>query len=122
MWLISSTLALSEIGLDNKRVVPYLPGGPLGDLLPVVEDHDPVGDGHDDLHVVLDDHDRDPSLLYPPDNLDRLVELMGIQAGKRLVEQKQLGLCGEGARDLELFPLSERQTLRYHVPVVMEPR
>ena len=35
----------------------------LGDLLAVVEHRDPVGDAHDDLHVVLDQQDRQAELV-----------------------------------------------------------
>ena len=35
----------------------------LGDLLAVVEHGDALGDAHDDLHVVLDEQDREAALL-----------------------------------------------------------
>ena len=41
-------------------------GRPLGDLLAVVEDGDPVADAHDELHVVLDEQDREPEVAAEP--------------------------------------------------------
>ena len=35
----------------------------LGDLLAVVEHRDLLGDAHDDLHVVLDEQDRQAALV-----------------------------------------------------------
>ena len=37
-------------------------GSALGDLLPVVEHGDDVGQLHDQVHVVLDQEDGDPAV------------------------------------------------------------
>src|SRR3712207_8249973 len=67
---------LAEVGLDDLRVLPHLGGLALGDLLAVVEHRDPLGDPHHDLHVVLDQQDREPALLADP--LHEVGELRGL--------------------------------------------
>ena len=51
-------------------------GRALGDLLAVVEHRDVVGDVHDDLHVVLDEQDRDAAL--GAQRLHELAQLLGL--------------------------------------------
>ena len=54
---------LPEVRLDHARVGPDLGRWPLRDLLAVVEHRDPLGDAHHDLHVVLDQQDRELELV-----------------------------------------------------------
>src|SRR5690242_4491222 len=54
---------LPEVGLDHALVLLDLLRRTLGDLLAVVEHGHAVGDAHHDLHVVLDQQDRDVPLL-----------------------------------------------------------
>src|SRR5207249_8741567 len=51
-------MAQPEIGVENGRVLTDLLGHAIGDLAPVVEDRDAIGDVHDHAHVVLDERDR----------------------------------------------------------------
>ena len=77
-------------------------GRALGDLLAVVEDGDPVADAHDDAHVVLDEQDRQPSSSrMRPISAVIVARLDGVHARRRLVEQQQLRLAGQRARDLQ---------------------
>ena len=92
---------LSEVGLDHARVRAHLVGLALGDLLAVVEHGDALGDAHDDLHVVLDQQDRQLALVAQlPHELRELRRLLRVHAGGRLVEQQQLGLGRQRPRDL----------------------
>src|SRR5512144_2560185 len=104
MWPILSTLRFSKVRLNHEGIVPYLLRRTFGDLFAVVEHHDPVRQGHDDLHVVLDDHDGDALFPDLPDDLYRLIKFRRVQAGKGFVEKKELRLRGQGTSDLE--PLS----------------
>src|SRR3712207_3563124 len=44
-----------EVGVDDALVALDLVGLAVGDLAPVVEDHDPVREVHHHAHVVLDE-------------------------------------------------------------------
>src|SRR6202049_3687 len=100
---------LTQVGLDHARVVTYLDGWTLGDLLAVVEHDDALGRLHDDLHVVLDQEHRDSAPKDRRHELHELDLLLRREAGCWLVEQKQLRIGGESTRDLQapLLAVSE---------------
>ena len=50
-----------------------------------------------------------PALVQPPDGAGEQIRLGRVQAAERLVEQQQLGLGGDGARDLEALEVALRQ-------------
>src|SRR3989441_9057474 len=60
------TVVLAEIGLDDRVVPDDLRRRALGDLLSVGEDDDPLGEGHHDLHEVLDHAERQAQLAAEP--------------------------------------------------------
>src|SRR5512135_2886299 len=47
-------LHLTQIGLDHLRIVLNFVWRPVSNLPPKVQRHDPMGNIHDDTHVVLD--------------------------------------------------------------------
>src|SRR5215216_2100406 len=53
----------AEVGLDHLWVALDLGRVALRDLHPMIEDRDLVGDAHHDLHVVLDEDDRQSTRL-----------------------------------------------------------
>src|SRR5450756_2759516 len=57
-----SVILLAQIGFDDALVVVDVLWQAFGDLLPHVHDGNPVRDAHDDLHVMLDEQQRE-SLL-----------------------------------------------------------
>ena len=60
------------------------------------------GHAHDDLHVVLDQEHGDVLLVpHPADEVDERGGLLRVHPGGRLVEEEQLRLRRESARDLE---------------------
>ena len=96
------SLLLPEVGLDDARVVAHLLRRALGDLLAVVEHGDLLGDAHDDLHVVLDEQDREVLLVAQlAHEVGQLRGLLRVHAGGRLVEQQQLRVGRQRARDLD---------------------
>src|SRR5437879_2883534 len=103
---------LAQIRLDHAGVFADLIRTALRDLLAVVEDHDPLRDPHDHLHVVLDEEYGDPAGQDPFHERHELDLLLGCEAGGRLVEQEQLGIRGEGAGDLEPSLLAVRKISR----------
>src|SRR4249919_2611391 len=95
-------LGRAEIGLDDLRVGLYLGRHALGDLAAEVEDVDALGHRHDEVHVVLDEQDRERVVgAQPPDQLPELADLLVVQAAGRLVEQEQARLRDERTRDLD---------------------
>ena len=63
----------------------------------------------DEPHVVLDQEDRHAAIADAPDQLDQLALLARVHPGRRFVEQQQLRLARERARDLEpaLHPVGQ---------------
>ncbi len=88
----------------------HLRGRAFGDLPAEIERHHPVGNVHHQAHVVLDQQHREPE---PVANLlDQGAErpdFLVIEAARRLIEQQQLGLAGQGARQLHAFLRAEGQ-------------
>ena len=62
-----------------------------------------------------------PGVADPPDEAGESVALLRVHAGRRLVEQEQLGLGRQRARDLEPALLAVRQVLRELVGLVRKP-
>ena len=86
-------------------------GVPSAIFAAVLEDRDPLGDAHDHLHVVLDEEHGHALLVA--DLLDERRELGGllrVHARGRLVEEEELRVRRERARDLEppLIAVRER--------------
>ena len=95
-------LVLAEVRLDHQRIVADRLRVALGELLAVVQDGDVLRDPHDDLHVVLDEQDRDAELVAQALHEAREVRgLLRVHPGGRLVEQQQLGLGRQRPRDLD---------------------
>ncbi len=87
-------------------------GRPSASSSPVVEDRDPFADSHDHLHVVLDEQDREIQLVAEMlDELGHLGRLAGVHAGGGLVQQQQLRLARQRARQLEPALVAVRQVL-----------
>jgi hypothetical protein len=74
----------------------------VGDLAAVVEHHHPVADVHHHAHVVLDQHDGGAELVVDVEHEAAHVLLfLQVHAGHRLVQQQELRLGGERARELD---------------------
>src|SRR5688572_4619340 len=86
----SSSGIVSEVRLDHRGVGPHLRRWALRDLAPEVEHVDSIGDRHDQVHVVLDEQDRevvvDPNA---PDQRREFPHLLVVEPARRLVEQEQ---------------------------------
>src|SRR6476661_5696017 len=109
VWSDMLVSGLSEVCGDDLVVVPDLFVGALGEHLPGLQHGDGVGQGADDVHVVVDEHDgaagRD--LL---DQGDGPVDVLEAHACGGFVEQQQLGVERQGERELEgaLLPVGQR--------------
>jgi hypothetical protein len=112
-----------EIRLDHALVPLDLLRGSLRDLLAVVEHRHAVGDAHDDAHVMLDEQHGEPLLLaQPADERREVRRLLRVHARRRLVEQEQLRLRRERARDLEAALVAVREVLPDLVVLAAKPR
>src|SRR5438034_2248505 len=85
--------ALSEVDAAHLGVGAHGRRGAVGDHAALVQHGDLLRDGEDDLHVVLGEQQRQPALAREAvDQLDRLARLARRHAGRRLVEQQDVGL------------------------------
>src|SRR2546427_1060218 len=117
------TVVLAEIGLDDRVVPDDLRRRALGDLLSVVEDDDPLGEGHHNLHDVLDHAERQAELAVDPAHqLHRGRRLGGGEPRHGLVEQEQAGVRGGRPRDLAPPLFGPGQGRRHPPPSRREPR
>src|SRR3990172_9889557 len=121
MFLISSTVFFPQIGLNNRRTTPYLGGYSLRYLPSVIQNDNPVGDGHNHLHVMLDykygDSPFAPDFIY---NFDLLVDLGRIETGARFVKQNDFRQGRERPGYLQPFSLPQRQAFGYGLSVIVE--
>ena len=92
----------AQVRLDDAGVGAHLFGRALGDALAVVEHGDAVADAHDHAHVVLDEQDGQAQLgAQLGDEPLHLLGLVGVHARRRLIQQQQHRLAGQGAGDLQ---------------------
>ena len=90
---------------------PFRDDGALG------EDRDALGEAEDDVHVVLDDdHGHAPlaghALGDRLEEVDRAVGVVPRHAGRRLVQQQQLGAGGEADGELQPALVAAAEMLR----------
>src|ERR1700754_1835663 len=98
-----------QIRGDDLRVVPHLGRRPFGDLLAELEHHDPVGDAHDQAHVVLDQQHRHPGVADLADQRQQILLLRRVEARGGLVQAEQRRIGGQRPRDLQTPLLAVRQ-------------
>ena len=90
-----------QVGGDHRRVVADLGRRALGDLAAELEHDDPVGDPHDQPHVVLDEQDRVARSRILRISSIKSSLLGRVEARGRLVEAEQLGSRGHRSGDLQ---------------------
>src|SRR5215471_1047127 len=78
-----------------------------------VEDGDAVRHRHDEVHVVLDEQDRDAVVdAQPPDQLREVADLLVVEPSGGLVEEQQTRAGRERARELDALERAERKPRR----------
>ncbi len=100
-------------------------GRPLGDDLPVVDDQDPIAERVGLVEVVGGEKDGRPELVaQPADVVPEVGAALGIEAGRRLVEEDQPGRVNQPERDVEPPLLTARQRLDLALAEIgeIEPR
>ena len=101
--------AFAEIDADDLGMFLDLPRCALGDDAAGVEDDDVVGYLHDEVHVVLDDEERQPRPPQAADAVGQFEGLPGVEPRGGFVEEEEGGFGGHGAGDLELALPGEGQ-------------
>ena len=95
-------LITTEVRLDHGRVALDVCRRAFRQLAAEVEHVDPVGEAHDQVHVVLDEEDGHlEGLANPADQRPELHHFLVIQPAGRLVEQQQPRARGKCARQLD---------------------
>src|SRR2546427_7087941 len=84
-------------------------GSSLGDDLAVIHDRDAIAEALGFLHIVRREQHRPAVRTEAADDFPQLPARLRIQAGRRLIEEQQLGFADERARDGEALLLTARE-------------
>src|ERR1700758_3162051 len=90
----------AEVCFDHALVRLHRIRRALRDLRAVVEHDHMVGNGHHEIHVMLNHEDRNAELTNRDDQLSELRRLLRIESSRRLVEQQELWLGCQSSRKL----------------------
>src|SRR5690606_2890792 len=71
----------------------------------------PVGDGQRFLYVVVGNENADVLLLQACHDVLDVFHRDRVDAGERLVEEDEFGICGQGPGDLRSPPLAPGETV-----------
>src|SRR6202035_592106 len=108
--------AVEELLHPGVGELPELGGRRDGDDLTAVEHGDPVADPEGALHVVGDgQRGRLQAIVQVDDHLVDLRRGDGIEAGRRLVEEQDLRLVGDGAGEADAAAHAARELRRHLV-------
>ncbi len=86
-----------------------------------VEHDHRVAEAHDDVHVVLDDQERQPLRVEPADVALDVLDQDRVDARGRLVEQDELRPAHQRRRELEQLPLAVRELSAAQVGMREQP-
>src|SRR5262249_10825152 len=104
--------AVPEISFDNARIVDHDPRRALGDDAPLSEYENVFGKAHHRLHHVFDHQYCDAGVGNAADDRHHGSDLGGVEAGKHLVEQKEIGLGRERTCDFQPLAARDREARR----------
>src|SRR5262245_53195030 len=88
-----------QVLLADRGVLAELARGALVADVALLEHVDAVGEVEREIHVLLGEQDREPVGLEPADLLLQMIDHERGQPFRRLVEQQELGIAHQGARD-----------------------
>src|SRR5712664_3583702 len=92
-WVgLRDPLDIAEVSLDHLLVALDLVGCPFGDHLAAAEPGAYVAEPSNDIHVVLDEQDRDPAPVDALDDLHLPTHVGMRQPGGGLIEDQEVGL------------------------------
>ena len=115
----------AEPELDHltRRVAPdELERRALGDDSALVHHDEPIAQLLGLVHVVRRQHERDAPLLQPEEPIPDHVSCLGVEPGRRLVEQQDVRIADEGTGDREppLHSAGERLDARLRALVQLD--
>src|SRR5207247_11311573 len=99
-----------RVQLVGERELDYVTGAERGgevarrpqrDHAPMVHDRHPIAEPLRLLHIMRGQQDRIPRRPERPDDLPQLAAGLGVEPGRRLVEEQQLRTVDQRARDRE---------------------
>src|SRR3989442_1383433 len=108
----ASGIRFAEVRLDHRGVTHDVGRATFGDLLAVVQHHDPIGEPHDGAHDVLGDDQRPAARPYFAKQPDGGLDLPPVQSGHVLVEQDEGRARAQDASEVGAPSLGHRQRLR----------
>ena len=113
-------MASNRTARSWKRRIDQLADGPQLEDLAVVHDRQAVAQDLGFLHVVRRQEDRPALRSEPPDDVPQRAPGGRVHAGRRLVEEHELGVADERQGDRESLALAARQVLRPRAPLLAE--
>ena len=99
----------AQIGLDDLGVLLDFRRRTLGDLLPEVQDDDPVRNVHHGRHVMLDKQNGDAAVPDLSDDLDRPPGFVMVHPGEGFVEKQDRRVRRQTNCDAERPQMAVRQ-------------
>ena len=104
------TVTADAVELGQRLGAQHVGGRPARDAHPLVEQRQPIAVEPGEREVVHGRHHRQPVVAAQPgDELQRLLLVADVEGARRLVEQQDRCLLGEGAGDDEPLPLAAAQ-------------
>src|SRR3954452_4831068 len=95
---------------------------PLGDEPPLLDDRDAVAERLGLVEVVRREQDGLAEVLQRAHDVPRRAASGGVEAGRRLVEEDQLGVADEGEREVEAAELAAAERPRVRIGLLAEAR
>src|SRR5579859_466540 len=100
---------MAQVRLDHPLVAEHLLRRAFGEDRPLMQYQDPIADGNDRLHNVLDSDDGDPAVPQLVNQLDGRLDLLVSEPGHDLVYQKQARPTGERLGELQAPGVGDTQ-------------
>ena len=94
--------SFSQIGFQDFGVILDFNRCTFGNRRAKIQNFDALANPHHQAHLVLDQQNGQFEFLANPlDEFHQLVDFIGINPGRRFIEQQQFGFGGHGAGDLQ---------------------
>ena len=120
------------VGADARRhaepddgaaagLLGQLGGVPVRDHEAVAQDREPVREVLRLVHVVRGQQDRLAEIAQTFDHVPRVAARLGVEAGRRLVEEQEVGVADDAERDVDPALLPARELADPGVALRVEP-
>src|SRR5437899_8315780 len=119
-WLKAGGSLLAEVGLADPRVAREIRRRAFGDDAPLLEDVRPGGDRERLDDVLLDQQHRDAVGVDAGDDLEHLIDDLGRQTERRLVEQQEPRHGHQRTPDRDHLLLTARERAGQRAPALAQ--